>query len=961
MSSTNFFRISGVHYTDLLDFLKQQTLKFGNLDNYFGQLTNNLSSQVELMLKVSDVYTTIESLKKNMQDYWKSVYSRTRIVRIVLGFLVASLIITGIVLIGYEIKNMKKEKLPGLTQGKHIVLYLSILFISISIVLLIERNLKHKQKQALKMKASVDDDYTYLKTTVLVMNEKIIKAMVLYNYGEKRARQKTKEMYKTLESICKSDNSIFTLNDLYGIFIKDKTGLTTHTDLLYNFISPKMNEALKVFYSDGNGYDRMRKIIVSGSTVLMMKEMKSNMQNYYNLVQVDNSEDKEEDNEQQQQIIKNIVVKNLIEKNVIMQPNNGINIDENKKSALLQKNLDVQSTKGSFDALLRQLAFICYFVYPIFNQKMPEDPDFYANMPNNTNDATQQQIIGSALLAKFKLVYNGSDGTVSPYGNTANIAKNFSSTDYSSLINTINDLIKSYFIVDLDKLFQGFASGIQGDYMFVYDEKYMQTQLQYVITTVYPFRLISDSNYDTLITQYIAQMIIPQLWNMYAESDAIDQRKNVAINSFVTETSDALISSDIKSITKFRPFILDELNKNPIAAANDAYNLNIYNSVLMKLEQAIVKKHTNQLNSTKLTNDTIDYSRFSPYEGFEQKINDMSLRDLTADLNATYLSDIVNSFYKKISADTQEQKNTIYDLYYEQNKTQDMLKMIVVVTVIMLVLGVIYFALTMAEEYSSLKFKHSNDEKALRGNKSDLDRLNNDFRDIMLVFVMKCIIFPVAIFFLIMLIISFYRKHVIKTTFNKEQVESNTADFKKALNDLNNLMSSIHVTPIDNNIGTLAISKETKEEIRKKIITTIDKYEKCNYINKAAQYVLPFPYTEITLDLFMIALVIIAFVYITSLVSPLDKISKIKQLYKNKEKIEYGGDIDKELQDEINEVFACHTADIDTLMFAMKIIGFMFVVIFLLFYSTLIMSSTNEFGQGLYNSMYFEQGRCYEL
>ena len=62
---------------------------------------------------------------------------------------------------------------------------------------------------------------------------------------------------------------------------------------------------------------------------------------------------------------------------------------------------------------------------------------------------------------------------------------------------------------------------------------------------------------------------------------------------------------------------------------------------------------------------------------------------------------------------------------------------------------------------------------------------------------------------------------------------------------------------------------------------------------------------------------------------------------------------------ELAEYYRCHLGDVESLIWTLKLIGFLFIIMFLIYYSSLVANAPSEFRGGLYNSMWFDEGRCY--
>jgi hypothetical protein len=156
------------------------------------------------------------------------------------------------------------------------------------------------------------------------------------------------------------------------------------------------------------------------------------------------------------------------------------------------------------------------------------------------------------------------------------------------------------------------------------------------------------------------------------------------------------------------------------------------------------------------------------------------------------------------------------------------------------------------------------------------------------------------------------------------------------------------------------ISVDDKTRIYEKMKVIVDKYEKCNYVLATQKNDIPFPYTEAILDMFMITACVVCIVFLLGTINPIEKLKTIKELNKLKERGIYQEN-DPDFISEAKEKAQCHDQDIDAVIFTLKIMFFMFIILFLVFYATKIISSTSEFEFGLYNSVYFEESMCLDF
>jgi hypothetical protein len=227
----------------------------------------------------------------------------------------------------------------------------------------------------------------------------------------------------------------------------------------------------------------------------------------------------------------------------------------------------------------------------------------------------------------------------------------------------------------------------------------------------------------------------------------------------------------------------------------------------------------------------------------------------------------------------------------------------------------------------------------------------------------KLLVPSIGIGFFLTLVYSYYIKQSDVLEYNKGIIEDNTSSFMASINDVYSKINDLD-TKIKNPLTRIGDLSEFKDDDKFELFSLIkdmlSKFEKCNYIIEAAKNKLPFPYAEISSDIFMIVIIIIAIIYITTSFNPGTNFSKMFRYKKTRNEISSGEVIpDKAIESELKQDETCNSNEVDDIIFTLKIIFFTVVIIFLIFYSTKVMASTTEFQAGIYNSSYFDNNRCY--
>ena len=223
---------------------------------------------------------------------------------------------------------------------------------------------------------------------------------------------------------------------------------------------------------------------------------------------------------------------------------------------------------------------------------------------------------------------------------------------------------------------------------------------------------------------------------------------------------------------------------------------------------------------------------------------------------------------------------------------------------------------------------------------------------------------PFVVLFVIAMLIAYYKKMKAKYKFNLDIIETNTNQLKNLLEDFGDKINEIDIKLdiVDKNKTIQLISKITnddKKDIFEFVKKIIEKFDKCNYILEAAKNELPFPYTEVVLNGFFMSMSILCIFYVWFNYAPVKKFIDNKYLYKMKAELQVTDNLDQ-FDIKLRSLGVCHNDEMDGIVFSMKIIFFMFIIMFLVFYSVKIISSANDFEGGLFNSFYYEESICYD-
>jgi uncharacterized membrane protein YciS (DUF1049 family) len=246
----------------------------------------------------------------------------------------------------------------------------------------------------------------------------------------------------------------------------------------------------------------------------------------------------------------------------------------------------------------------------------------------------------------------------------------------------------------------------------------------------------------------------------------------------------------------------------------------------------------------------------------------------------------------------------------------------------------------------------------------ELSLLYREKRNRSINFTIRIVIPTFVVVFIITLLLAYYKKAKATHEFNVDLIETNTNTLNKASIDLLNKINLLDdIIPASDKYKPISqltmINDNHKKEIYNDIQIILEKYEKCNFILEAQKNKLPFPYAEIIMSGFMLFIIILCMLYIYMQINPINRLKQIKELHKKKqESLIADKKSIKIMKKELEYLLQCHEDNIDAVIFTLKVVFFIFIITFLIFYSTKVVNSASEYQMGLYNSAYFDTSTC---
>jgi hypothetical protein len=359
-------------------------------------------------------------------------------------------------------------------------------------------------------------------------------------------------------------------------------------------------------------------------------------------------------------------------------------------------------------------------------------------------------------------------------------------------------------------------------------------------------------------------------------------------------------------------------------------------------------------------------------------------------LETDYLNDIVSKFYISINNSASNEEKSLSNPFYFEKKNIRLAKIALIMTTLIIILTLTNYMISTGmlgpflytdlndkitktenelDTYRKAVAAASSNEREIKDQllkeaKYELELLYREKRNRTMNFSIRMVIPIFVVIFVIAMMFASLKKTEDKAAFNQEMIENNTHKLKNLVQDLKDKVDVLQSLITDankfKNISQIPeITDQQKADLFENIKAIVERYEKCNFILEGAKSQLPFPYSEVAMSGFMVFVTVLCILYVFMQLSPTKRLAQIKELNKMRAEAAIADKAAiRAMKKELDYISQCHEDDLDTVVFTLKVVFFVFIIAFLVFYSTKVVSSSNEYKMGLYNSGYFETENC---
>lgn len=955
------------YFNDMLDFLASKYRKNnGDLTKFFA--TARLQDKKEVLDKIAAVYTRLDILNTAQERFWQSKISLYKAYQTILIILILITFVAIIYFVKWEVSH---GELTSIEVFKTYFTYIIVFLVFFAVYVLLLVNVGKLMDKAKNMKHEAWEQLWSFRK-MMGFSDVYIKDFMFIGL---------KSMGNTSTSTCyKLDNThIQPYIQNYGTDDK-KTGkcqgkplmdsIALNYDGYFDNYRGDIQAALISFYDNGHGYVKIKQKLIASSNILIFQELNLVLKYYYKMLTKKQNKDAMLDNTELTNTLDRFVVQDLsLVFNMTANPSerlvasrynitSGHEKDIPPPEKLIEGNLADAEFSKQFGYLKRCFTLVSLYLYQVYIKKQSNEIDFDGSikllLPHELNTGAMQKDVEFYTTMKNKFAEHALNKLVTA------VATAKTSTSLKIIYDSVMVELKPI----LDNIYITTLFYIQGNYDFPFDWSYMDKPLQDDFAEYTKNIASTDKNmfgqFKSEQFQVIRVCLMESMATCYTTYNESMENPGALKQALVARIAANIAKFNIKVMDNSKYVIekVESINKTKSSADSQSAMM----EAIAAIDQDVAQRKLGGLNP----NNSNDYKYIEP-DQFVSELDKITYNDLKVGLNYAYVNTILNEFYMSVSTEsnTAGLNGTSKDIYFTMRKNLLLGKMALFFIGTITVLCILYHIVMMFNEWSDMNEEKDDSflpEKLEGMSKGQIDALKHDYLDAQVNMGVKAFLPIAGAIFVLCLLISIYLKSEAKFNFNRNIIDTNTSDLRSAFQDLfmffdeldDQITGGLKNGPIAN-IPVFDVEHKTKlYKVMKKIV---DKYEKCNYVLNASKVEFPFPYGEVIVDATMIVVVLGSLLFVYGKIEPLRRIKEIKVLNSMIEQAKYS-ESDPAFMEEIEGRAGCHDAEIDNIMFTLKLLFFMSIIMFLVFYSSKVISSASDFEAGIYNSVFFEESTC---
>lgn len=963
------------YYVEVLDFLHGKIKKYQTLNTYFKKITNE--EKKELLIKISDMLLKINMLFVAREKYWMG---RRKEQHAIFSIFITIAVVVGVVLYGilymrvFKMKEYSFYMQDGsINQSKFRKAFLNystifMLVLTVFILMIMNaqrmRNLFNAEAKKTRREGEFYLKYIFERATNNI--EKPLFQLAMNSRGKLFATEmidgdELPPMGCAVDEKMDKDAAVSVSN-----FFNCKTSQVNYLGA-FDAYKTDLEKSLVAFYDEGRGYSKVRDIYILSGPMPILKETRRIMENYYYFSHKDRhgkTEKPQSDAKDKEFLKKELVVPLQAHFNSKPLP---------QDPTAFQKSMLKAEFASQFEDVKNLFMYVAVYSYQLYIGARKTSSKFPSSLidsfPDKAQDEEFRDFFKEHFATKF---FDFFKNTTITKPDPNNPKKQILALEaMPKIVEEINKMMSTFYEF-VKKHYSDLIVLAPGDNQFLFDKQFITGVMMDKINGLTGL----TEEYKTMIKEIMFNILIVPVNTEINSPQA-------KLNNLMEKMSKSLIDNQV-NINKYNEYLLKEISKG-ITEGNVQEKTEMLSDVVSTLIKTIAMK-----KQLKGAPDPMA-ERFLDQADFNEIIDQIQYRELKSKLDSSHLNFIVDAFYNKISDSISRNDSTLENIYFMAQKRHKLYHTAMILTIV--TVGVVWFNYTL-DNISMQKYLYTDlvkkiDEKQklvstlrsglnglkdeeqkktvdgkLKSQNYELELLYREKRNRTINWIVRTIMPLFVYVFLICILIAMYKKMTAVHDFNVDLIETNTNILKNTSKELKDLMDSLdmiisHGDSYKKIKEITNITSDHKVEIFKSIKLVIEKYEKCNFILEAQKSQLPFPYSDLAINFFMVVVCILCFFYVMGQLKPIARLKQIKELNKMKEESLIADKTAiKLMKKELDYLMTCHEDDIDAVIFTLKVVFFIFIITFLIFYSNKVISSAGEYQNGLYNSGFFENSVC---
>lgn len=384
------------------------------------------------------------------------------------------------------------------------------------------------------------------------------------------------------------------------------------------------------------------------------------------------------------------------------------------------------------------------------------------------------------------------------------------------------------------------------------------------------------------------------------------------------------------SVSKYSTYIKERIRTvnrqtTPLSAVTSAK----YDEIFLKVDFEV------ELIKKVLKDKDTETSRFVPLHTFVNRIDEMDFATLVALLQSKNLDNMTERITPELWAEDTE------DVGKKEKKLWKYYAFFIVIAFLAYVYYSVY-VLTTTTGANQVKLSPAT-----------VWNIPNEQKETLVNLLIKLVLPVCGIILVASVAASRITKDVAITELNKDMMTKNTNEIKRNAKELKTWVETMTAAiPLERRSNKIVEIKELtydrKYEIYQNLYGILTNFDKCNYIASAHKATLPFPYTEVLVDGAFIAIILGAIGFVFYKFTPITRVEDLKELYEYKSMAETMYN-EVAFAQEILVRYGCFKEGIKQTRYAMKSLGVLGLLGFVIFYSVKINESSKDFKTGVRN------------